>query len=94
MGAYKDRIEKDRERRGISPGHPSIAVAKNTRTKARNAQRKVDNIKRHAEYAAKNAKLTPQERLEVLDKRLGVGVGAKSERKKLSEQIVKQAQKE
>lgn len=52
---------------------------RNAQTKQRNANRKAANL----EKAEKKVKLTPTQQLAELDFRLGVGVGAKKERKKL-----------
>lgn len=48
--------------------------------------RREDAVKRAAVRAAR----TPQEQLDILDKRLGVGVGAKKEREKLQAIIASQ----
>lgn len=56
---------------------------RNGQTKQRNANRKAANLLEHSS----RVKLSPVAQLVELDNRLGKGIGAKKERKKLNKEI-------
>lgn len=56
---------------------------KNQRAKLRNEQRKRENLIKAAEAKKARSKMTPREKLDILDRRLGKGAGAKRERERL-----------
>jgi hypothetical protein len=58
-------------------------VAKNQRAKQRNAHRKAENLKKAKAYQLTRSKMSVKDKIASLDKRLGVGQGAKRERAKL-----------
>lgn len=62
----------------------AISAQKNARCKSRGEARKKANIERHEGYRAANAKLSPVERLNALDKAFGKGKGAGKERARLA----------
>lgn len=88
---YSEKIRKDHEARHLSP--EQISAEKNGRSKARGEARKQENISRHDGYRAKNAKLTPAERIASLDRAFGKGKGAGKERVRLAEAVKVEAEK-
>lgn len=80
MGSYKDRIEVERAGWSLA----AIRQAKNVRAHQRNLARRA---KWRAEADARNAacrSMSPADRVELLDYRLGRGAGATRERLRLS----------
>jgi hypothetical protein len=83
MGAYKEALERSRG----SMSQDQIAVAKNQRSKARNAARKAERLERALiRQEARDARTAVQQ-IALLDRRLGVGKGAKKERVRLKDAI-------
>ncbi len=76
MGKYSDELNRSR----INMSPEQITNAKNSKKKARAAYRKEENLKIETE----RVRLTPEAQLQALDFRLGKGVGAQTERKRLN----------
>jgi hypothetical protein len=86
MGQYKDEIERSHGK--MTP--KQIRVAKCERSHLRNLQRQKDARAAAEERQENWAKLSPQEQIKALDERLGKGIGATKQRKRIMEKIEKQ----